>query len=299
MSKTVQGNMLTHMASEVTSLATCWILTRQDGAIYYFTDHDADIVYDSNTYSAGTGFSRSAIENTIDLSVDNIEITGLIDDTVITLESIRAGLFDYAEIKTFLVNYEDPDTFGSIPLRLGYLGEVQADIIGGSFKAEIRGVLQNYGKRFIEVHQPECRADLGDSACTVNLNTYKETLTVTAVTSRKEFQVSTPTLANSLTEDWFNYGIASFPSTNNGYKSYEIKDYTVTSDGFGGFLYTVILYLPVPYDITVSDAVVLTPGCNKIVDSDCLNKYNNVINFQGDPFLPGLDQILLYPDAKS
>ena len=45
--------------SGVTTLARCWIITRRDGVVQGFTDHDEDIVLDGATCRAGTGFTAS------------------------------------------------------------------------------------------------------------------------------------------------------------------------------------------------------------------------------------------------
>lgn len=293
MAKTISGAMQAHLNSELLSLALCWELTRQDGVTFYFTDHDVDIVFGGNTYVAATGFTRSAIEHNVNLSVDNVEIMGFVDGTIVTVEGIRAGLFDYSEVKTFMVNHEDPDTFSSIKLRRGYLGEVTLDPKNLIFTASVRGLLQNYGKSLLKTFQPECRADLGDTECGVNLAPFTENLTVTEiVTDRQVFKLSAPSVTESEDAGWFDFGVLVFAAGNNSFKAYEIKTWS------GSPNYQVELYLPVPYTINVSDAVTITPGCNKIVNGDCFNKFNNVANFRGEPFFPGNDQILLYPDAK-
>ena len=41
----------------------------------------------------------------------------------------------------------------------------------------------------------------------------------------------------------------------------------------------------------------IEPGCNHTV-YDCANKYNNIVNFRGEPTIPGMDAILNYPNAN-
>jgi hypothetical protein len=53
----ISAGLQTHIAGEVTTLATCWKMTRRDATVLGFTDHDADIVFDSVTYKAATGFN--------------------------------------------------------------------------------------------------------------------------------------------------------------------------------------------------------------------------------------------------
>jgi len=48
--------------------------------------------------------------------------------------------------------------------------------------------------------------------------------------------------------------------------------------------------LPFPYAVNVGDSYSMTQGCDKSFDA-CLNKFNNVTHFQGEPDLPGIDKI--------
>lgn len=157
--------MNTHLQQEATSLATCWRITRTDGQEFFFTDHDTDIVFETNTYKAESGYRRTAIQNDATMAVDNLDIEGVFDSEEITEEDLRAGLFDYAEIRIFIVNWQDL-SLGDIKMRKGRLGEVTLTE-QGIFRAELRGLTQALSQRIGEVFQPECRADLGDSRCKV------------------------------------------------------------------------------------------------------------------------------------
>ncbi|MEQ1790313.1 MAG: DUF2163 domain-containing protein, partial [Rickettsiales bacterium] len=62
--KNISTALATHIAGEVTTLATCWKLTRRDNVVFGFTDHDADILVSSVIYKAASGFTPSAVQNT-------------------------------------------------------------------------------------------------------------------------------------------------------------------------------------------------------------------------------------------
>src|SRR2546421_726909 len=121
--KQISSQLAAHIAGEVTTLATCWNLTRRDSTILGFTDHDQPIIFDSITYKAATGFTPSAIQNTGTLSVDNLDVDGMLSSGSIIEADILAGLYDFAEIEIFQVNYADL-TQGALKLRRGWLGEV-------------------------------------------------------------------------------------------------------------------------------------------------------------------------------
>ncbi|MGO1304812.1 MAG: phage BR0599 family protein, partial [Sphingomonas parapaucimobilis] len=40
----------------------------------------------------------------------------------------------------------------------------------------------------------------------------------------------------------------------------------------------------------------LVEGCDKRLET-CLSRFGNVVNFRGEPFLPGIDLLTRYPGA--
>lgn len=166
MVKTTTAGMDAHLAEEVTSLATLWRITRMDGQEFFFTDHDVDIVYVGNTYRADTGYRRTAMHSDVSLAVDNLDVEGIFDSDAITEAELRAGLYDHAQVRVYVINWADPTSDGAVKMRNGRLGEVTLSTYG-VFKAELRGMTQALSRRIVEIYQPECRADLGDERCKV------------------------------------------------------------------------------------------------------------------------------------
>jgi hypothetical protein len=163
--KSVSSALASHLGERLTTLATCWRVERRDGAVFGFTDHDRDLVFESVTYRARTGYRRSAIASRADLSVDDTEVLGILDAAEIDAPSLRAGIWDGAEVRIFLVNWADLSQ-GALRLRRGRLGEAIARD-DGTFRAELRGLAQALNVTVGELYTPECRADLGDARCRV------------------------------------------------------------------------------------------------------------------------------------
>jgi hypothetical protein len=74
LAKTVSSALAQHLASEVTTLATCWRITRRDGVVLGFTDHVRDLEVDGVTYRAVSGYTRTAIRGTADFAVDKLDV---------------------------------------------------------------------------------------------------------------------------------------------------------------------------------------------------------------------------------
>jgi uncharacterized phage protein (TIGR02218 family) len=108
MPKNLTPAMRAHLYSETTRLAAIWRITRKDGAQFFFTDHDRDIVFGGDTYRADAGFERTAIRSDAGFAVDNLDLVGVFAEGGIVEDEVRAGLFDDAEIRVSFVNWEDP-----------------------------------------------------------------------------------------------------------------------------------------------------------------------------------------------
>lgn len=165
--KNVETSLKDHLSKEVTALCTCWQIERKDGVILRFTDADEDVIVDGDTFLSVGAYSRTAIESTETLSVDNLEVTGMATNLVLPVEELRAGLYDNATVKVFMTSWM-PSYTGKVKLRRGFFGEVQV-LPNGTFTVELRGLLQRLAHTYTEVLSATCRHDLGDTECKVEL----------------------------------------------------------------------------------------------------------------------------------
>lgn len=166
--KQITDELSDHLKAQVTTICTCLTVRRRDGGAFHFTDHDRRLYVDETPYTPWHAFSRTSIQTSLDLDVDQMEIKGILNSRAISRVDVAAGLFDFAEVEVFVVNYEDPQA-GKLMLRKGWIGEITLSE-DGTFEAEIRGLTQVFAYRIGEAYSPECRADLGDQRCKVPLN---------------------------------------------------------------------------------------------------------------------------------
>ena len=111
-----------HLALGATTVCHAWALERADGVVMGFTDHDGDLAFEGIRFLAGTGLTAGALQQVTGLAVDNAEVAGALSDAGIREADIRAGRFDGAEVRLWLVNWAD---VGQRMLRFrGSLGEV-------------------------------------------------------------------------------------------------------------------------------------------------------------------------------
>jgi hypothetical protein len=161
--KTITPALRTHLAQPVTTLATCWHVIRTDGTSYAFTSFDDDLIVGGITYSSTAGFTRSAVQTGSSGEVDNVDLLGFFHPDAITERDLKNGLFDYATVYLFVVNWANLGQ-GICKLRRGWIGECTRSP-AGIFHAELRGLTQALVQEFGDEFMPICRADLGDSKC--------------------------------------------------------------------------------------------------------------------------------------
>lgn len=165
MTKSITSGMRTHLDETTTSLCSLWRVTRRDTVEFFFTDHDEDLVFEGNTYKAAVGYDRTALSNSSTLAVDNQDIKGIFNSDDITEDDLRAGLFNYAEIRVSTVNWQDL-SLGEIKLQRGTLGEVIV-IPQGNFQVELRSLTQSLSQTIGSIYTSECRTDIGSPKCKI------------------------------------------------------------------------------------------------------------------------------------
>jgi uncharacterized phage protein (TIGR02218 family) len=272
-SKTLSVALAAHYAGNATTLARLWKITRTDGEVFAFTDHNSAITYLTVVYEPSSVFDASAIDTSADLNVDNLELEGLLNSAGITNEDLERGRWDGAAVEIIEVNFKDL-TMGHNWLRVGVLGEIRRN--GEKYTAELRGLMHKLQNNIGRVVKPACDARLGDARCSVDIEALRQTGDVTSVDDNRNFIIS-------LADANFTGGVITWTSGLNDGLSMEIK--SIDSD------VTVELQLPMPYDVQIGDDFTIVPGCDK-TKTTCKDVYDNVINFRGFSFVPGTDKIM-------
>jgi uncharacterized phage protein (TIGR02218 family) len=275
--RTLSVALAAHLAGETTTLARLWKVTRTDATVFGFTDHDQDLAVGGVTYQAATGYTASAVRATLGLAVDNLEVQGVLDSASLTVDDIRAGVWDYAAVEVLLVNWADV-SMGTATLAKGKLGRIRDG--RASFVAELRGLSQHLQQPIGRLYMPACDADLGDARCGVTLAAFTVTGAVTTVISKRTFYDSSRMEADG----YFDAGLLTWTTGNNAGLSMEVKEYLVSVGSVG-------LQLPMPFTVQVGDEYSMSAGCNK-AQATCIGTFGNGVNFQGFPHLPGLHRLV-------
>jgi uncharacterized phage protein (TIGR02218 family) len=272
-----------HLASGVTTTCRCWRLTRRDGIVQGFTDHDEDLRFDTTTFHAGTGFEGSDLESRFGLAVTGTEIHGALADASMNEADLAAGRYDDAKVELFLVNWADVEQ--RLLLRVGNLGEVRRE--GAAFAAEVRGVSARLNEERGRIYAATCDADLGDARCGFDLDdaAFRSEGTVIAVEGASLLRTAG---LDAFADEWFTRGKLSFSSGANAGLAVEVKEHRAEAGEV-----RLALWQQMPQPILSGDSFVVTAGCDKRFET-CRSKFDNAVNFRGFPHLPGNDFVATY-----
>src|SRR3990167_2813415 len=181
-----------HYALDATTLATALKVTRTDGTVYGFTDHDSDSVVSGVTYSADPGLAVSDIVIAANAAVGNLELSTLHDGTVFTTADVLGGVWRNAAFEIFRYNWASPAD-GVDTLLAGTIGEVE--IRQNMVVAELRDLRQYFQQPIGAVSSKLCRYRLGSTdenaggLCMVVLDGSPGYVSTGSVTQRTSNQV--------------------------------------------------------------------------------------------------------------
>jgi uncharacterized phage protein (TIGR02218 family) len=282
--RAIPAELQDRLDSGVTTLCRCWRITRRDGVVQGFTDHDEDVLLDGIVCRAGTGLTGSEATHMLGLAVGGSEISGALSDAALGEDDLAAGLYDAAAIEVWLVDWSAPHLF--LLLAKGVLGEVRRD--GLAFTAELRGLSHRLAEESGRLFTATCAADLGDARCGIDLNdpAFRGGGTVTALLATAAFTASG---LSGFADGRFTGGRLTFDSGANAGLSVEVKTHRAIDA-----VVTLTLWQAMPQPLAADDAFTVTAGCDKRFET-CVGRFSNAVNFRGFPHIPGNDFIVRYP----
>lgn len=186
--KNLSPALQVHLDNGTTTLSWCWRLTRADGVVFGFTDHDRALAFNGTVFEPETGLTASEIRSGSDLSVDSQDAEGVLRSDRINETDILGGRWDNADVEVWRVNWAD--SAERALLRRGSIGEIRRGRM--AFVAEVRSMAHVLGQTVGRTYQSSCDAVLGDAKCRVNLGapTYAASGAVLAASGDRSFLAS-------------------------------------------------------------------------------------------------------------
>ena len=280
----VSTDLMAHLATGATTVCRAWALTRRDGVVLGFTDHDCDLQFDCILFRADSGLTAKALQQTTGLSVDNTEALGVLSSEAISDADIAAGRFDGAEVRAWLVNWTAPEQ-RVIQFR-GSVGEIVRK--AGAFQAELRGLTEALNQSQGRVYQKPCTAVLGDGKCRFDLSRpgYRVEVPAGPVEGGRVFRLEG---LEGFADRWFDRGVLRVLGGEAAGLQALIKN-----DAREGAVRRIELWEALGLPVGEGDLVRLESGCDKRAET-CRVKFDNFENFRGFPHVPGEDWLMTYP----
>lgn len=263
--------------SQLTSIAFCWQLERRDGAGLALTSHDRPLIAKGVRYEPAPGITPAAIQAEMGLDPRASEVSGPLSSAAISEADLAAGRWNGAALRLTAVDWSAPEDDGH-ELLCGELGEVSNG--NGVFEAELTGIATRLGRPICPLTSPECRAELGDPRCGVNLAGRRLRARVASAAGHV-VTIDRPV------EGRFRFGqLRILGGVANG----ERRTILSLSDG------QISLRSTPSGEVSAGTPVELIEGCDKRLET-CSGRFNNAANFRGEPHLPGNDLLTRYPGA--
>jgi len=275
--------LVAHLGRAVTTVCHCWRLTRKDGWVAGYTDHDRPLTVDGLQCAPQTGLSASEARDTLGLAVDTVDVEGALSSDDISDEDIAAGFYDGATVETFLVNWRQPGDFAL--LRKATIGKItRAD---GRFVAELESLVHSLDRPAGRYVSRTCDAKLGDARCGFDLDNpaYAATGSVASAGGPSMLVV---TGLDGFAPGWFAHGVLTWVTGAKAGRNERVEEHRRDATGT-----TLVLQPGNGPPAAGGELFSIVAGCDKTF-ATCKAKFANPVNFRGFPHLPGNDAAYRY-----
>jgi hypothetical protein len=163
--RAVPSELAARLESGAASLCHAWILTRADGAMLGFTDHDRDLTVEGVVCRAASGWTAGASETAAGFAPGQAAAVGGFDDAALSEADLLAGLYDGARVDCRVVDWSAPSLW--VPLWSARVAAAKAE--GGTFTLSLEGPLAAMDRVAGRTFGRSCDAAFGDARCGVDV----------------------------------------------------------------------------------------------------------------------------------
>jgi len=268
-------------------MADLYTVTLVGGAVFRWTNADVPLKVSGQTFATGPLFSRGSTRITTGIEVDSLRVTMAADSSVLLNGSplvafAAAGGLDGARVqleRIFMPSWGDTSA-GTILLFAGRVSNVVCKRL--EVELEVKSDTELLDVQMPRVlYQPGCSNTIYDSNCALARSAWRASSAVVGIVPGG----SSFTHNLSQADGFFDLGVVTMTSGACAGVSRTIKRfYNVTGN------HTFQVVAPWPAAIGVGDTFDVVPGCDK-TQSTCKNKFNNVLNFRGFPYVPAPETV--------
>jgi len=262
--------------NEVSTLAYQWVVQRPDGVGFATTSHDRVQQQGSVRLEPTADMSPGELLISDDLFGSSLSLEGGLSHTAIISEELASGRLSGSLVRLLAGDWSQ--AVPAVLLAEGTLGSI--DVQGDRIAADIDLVPSAAYRTVCSQTSPECRATLGDRRCSINMRSRRRRILVDAI------------------ED---DAIVIAPDDYAGFRMGRLR----WSSGPGCGVEQLIIDVDGPRlrllggideRILVGDRAIISEGCDGR-RATCSERFNNILNFRGEPSLPGSEILMRFPGA--
>lgn len=261
---------------QIKKLVTCLKIINSDGTKYHLCDSDSDVIINDEIYLHGAYFIPGKITNSTNLDENNFKVIFTLDDYYFERNKLISGYYSKSFIEISLVDIFAASYKKQI-LKTGYLGAIS--IKEHSFIGEINSLSSFTKNNITKCYLSSCRAKFGDEKCKVKLEKYTANGQIENLSDINSFYDS----QREEVDDYFKHGEIIFLTGNLASRKFWVSDF---------YNKKIIIQSLEQLEFNIGDKYQIIAGCNKDFNT-CINKFNNALNFRGEPFVPNRHQLVI------
>lgn len=276
--KTAGASLIALLAANQFLFADLFDITLSTGTVLRYTNGDGDLSFGNNSYSGSTvKVQRDRVKTAVGIEVASMGMN-LFPAPTDTIGGIPFpqfacnGGFDGATVlvqRAFMPSYGNTSA-GALHVFSGRVADVVPSRTEIQLTVNSDTELLNVSMPR-NVYSPGCIHTLFDPGCTLSKASYAAASS--AANGSTQLQINCNLVQST---DYFTLGTIVFTTGSNAGATRTVKAYTPG---------VLTLSRALDYVPATGNAFIAYPGCDKL-QATCTNKFSNVANFKGFPFIP-------------
>ncbi|GAB5348911.1 DUF2163 domain-containing protein [Alteriqipengyuania sp. 357] len=255
-----------------------WRIERRDGVTLGFTSHDRNLALDGLVLQAAPGIRPGALRQTAAIEGDDAQMEGVLTHAAISAADLAAGRFDGASVSMGRIDWQ---TGEAQTLFGGTIG--QTEQVSDGFSAQLRSPKAALDFDPVPRTSPACRARFCGPGCNL---------------SPPRFTHEASVLVLDRAADAVSFGeLAPAPFVFGELRWLDGPAAGLRQGIVAGESGMLVLDGPLAEGVGPGTRAELREGCDRTI-ATCSARFDNALNFRGEPFLPGNDLVARYPSRS-
>ncbi len=273
MARSFSGSYTNVLAGATMTVAELYTFSAAGMSTFQYTDTNQDVLYDGLTYTPYP-IKRSKISYSTDLKVDEAEVT-MAKNWGVNM-AIRKDILSGSEVQIHRVNLASPND-DNVLLFDGEVSDTKIDEAVITLRCTTLDFLNTeLPKRELQV---ACNWQLYGPHCGLSLSDWTVTAFGESSASTPD-KIISPAFLVGATQHFRGGFVVGLCGHNAGLTKH-------VTNHLGA---QISVLPPFPFDWEAIDSVTVAPGCDHNL-ADCKNKFNNLDNYGGFPYIPNQDSV--------